>query len=92
MFGTNDSITREQLAAILYRYASYKQYDTSSSQELAAFTDAGSIASYAFFGMKRANAEGLVTGRATTILAPAGAATRAGVATNLMRFDENIAK
>ena len=91
-FGPDKSITREQLAAILYRYASYKGYDVSKSADLSAYTDADSVSSYAKDAMAWANAEGLITGVTATTLNPTGTATRAQVATILMRFCENIAK
>ena len=92
LFGTNDPITREQMATMLLRYADYKKYDTAKTNDLTAFTDADSIASYATDAMKWANAEGLITGRTSTTLAPTGTATRAEVATILMRFAENVVK
>ncbi len=92
LFGTDDPITREQMAAILYRYASLKKYDTSGANDLAAYTDAGGITSYALSAMKWANAEGLITGSTTTTLTPTGTASRAEVATILMRFAENVVK
>ena len=92
LFGTDDPITREQMATMLLRYAEYKNYDTAKANDLAGFTDSGSIASYALDAMKWANAEGLIRGRTSTTLAPAGTATRAEVATILMRFAENVVK
>ena len=92
LFGTNDPITREQMAAMLLRYADYKKCDTAKTNDLAAYADADVIASYAMDAMKWANAEGLITGRTATTLAPSGTATRAEVATILMRFAENVVK
>ncbi len=92
LFGTNDSVTREQMALILHRYAQYKGYDVSRTTALSAYTDASGISSYAQIAMKWANAEELITGRTTTTLAPAGSATRAEVASILMRFVDNVAK
>lgn len=91
-FGPENSITREQLAAILSRYASYKGYSVSKSADLSAYTDASSISSYAKDAMAWANAEGLITGVTATTLNPKDTATRAQVATILMRFCENVAK
>lgn len=91
-FAPNTAITREQMATILYRYAQYKGYDVSASNNLSAYTDAANISSYATTAMQWANAEGLITGNTTTTLNPTGNATRAEVATILMRFCENIAK
>ncbi len=91
-FGPNDIVTREQMAAILYRYASYKAYGTDAQANLTSYTDAGAISGYAESAMKWANAEGLITGTTTTTLSPAGDASRAEVATILMRFCEEVAK
>ena len=91
-FGPENSITREQLAAILYRYADYKGYDVTKTADLSGYTDAASVSSYAKDAMAWANAEGLITGVTSTVLNPKGTATRAQVATILMRFCENIAK
>jgi hypothetical protein len=86
LFGTNDAITREQLATILMNYAKYKGYDVTKTADLTAYTDASGISSWAAAGMTWAAAEGLVTGTTTTALSPTGTATRAQVATILMRF------
>lgn len=91
-FGPNDSITREQMAAILYRYASFKGYDVTATTSLSDYTDAAQISGYATTAMQWANAEGLITGVTNTELYPTGNATRAQVATIFMRFCENIAK
>lgn len=92
LFGGDDAITREQLAVILYRYAVYKGYNVSARADLSGYSDGTSISGYAVEAMQWANAEGLVTGITETTLFPAGNATRAQVATILMRFCENIAK
>ncbi len=89
-FGPNKSITREQLAAILYRYASYKGYDVSKSADLSAYTDADSVSAYAKDAMAWANAEGIITGVTSTTLNPTGTATRAQVAAILARFVANV--
>lgn len=91
-FGPNDTITREQMAAILYRYASYKGYDVTKTADLSKFTDASQVGVFAKAAMQWANAEGLINGTSTTKLSPKSGATRAEVATILMRFCENIAK
>lgn len=90
LFGPNDAITREQMAAILYRYAQYKEYDVSASAELTAFSDAASVSGYAVDAMKWANAAGLINGVTSSKLAPGNSAARAQVASILMRFCENI--
>lgn len=91
-FGPTDTITREQMAAILYRYAQYKGYDVTASADLSAYTDAASVSSYAVSAMQWAVGEGLINGVTNTTLVPGGSATRAQVAAILMRFCENVAK
>jgi len=89
-FGPNDKVTREQLAAILYRYAQYKKYDVSGAKSLDGYTDAQSVSSYAVPALQWANAAGIVTGKSGSKLDPKGNATRAEVAAMLMRFCENV--
>ena len=91
-FAPDQAITREQMAAILYRYAQYKGYDVTANNDLSSYTDASQISAYATTAMQWANAEGLITGNTSTTINPKGNATRAEVATILMRFCENIAK
>lgn len=90
LFGPNDTITREQMAAILYRYAQYKGYDVTASADLSGYSDVAQVSSYALAALQWANAEGLVNGTSDTTLTPGGSATRAQVAVILMRFCENI--
>ena len=80
------------MAAILYRYAQYKGYDVTASNDLSSYTDAPQISEYAITAMQWANVEGLITGNTNTTINPKGNATRAEVATILMRFCENIAQ
>ena len=89
-FGLGDSITREQLAAILYRYAQMKGYDVTEKADLTGYADSAAISGYAVEAMQWANANGIVNGMTETTLAPQGAATRAQVATMLMNFCENV--
>ena len=91
-FGPDNSITREQFAAILYRYAQYKKIDVTATADLSGYADAAQISAYAETAMKWANGEGLITGVTDTMLKPAGNATRAQAATILMRFCEEVAK
>lgn len=91
-FGPNDKVTREQLAAILYRYAQYKKYDVSGANSLDGYTDAQSVSSYAVPALQWANAAGVVNGKSGSKLDPKGYATRAEVAAMLMRFCENVEK
>ena len=91
--GTNmiGEVTREQLAAILYRYAKQKGYDVSKSAALTAFSDADKVSGYAAEAMQWAVAEGLLQG-SNGKLNPQGSATRAQVATILMRFMQKYEK
>ena len=91
--GTNmpGVITREQLATILYRYAKQKGYDVSKSAALTAFSDADKVSGYAAEAMQWAVAEGLLQG-SNGKLNPQGSATRAQVATILMRFMQKYEK
>ena len=92
LFGPNDTITREQMATILYRYAQYKGYGTEAKADLSKYTDAAQVGSYAVDAIRWANAEGLVNGTSATTLTPKGSATRAQAAVILTRFCQNIAK
>jgi hypothetical protein len=90
LFGTNDSVTREQMATILYNYAKYKGYGITVSADLSIYTDASEISGWALSAMKWANAKDLVTGRTTTSIAPSVSASRAEVAETLLRFVSTI--
>ena len=92
LFGPEDNITREQLAAILYRYAQAKGYDVSVGEDtnILSYTDALEISEYAIPAMQWACGAGIMEGDAG-YLTPQGDATRAQVATMLMRFCENYA-
>lgn len=88
-FAPNDPITREQLAAIFYRYAQYKGYDTTQGgMAIREFDDYESISDYAMGAMAWAVNIGLVKGD-SNLLYPNGTATRAEIAALLHRFVEN---
>lgn len=89
-FAPNDNITREQLAAILYRYAEHNDYDVSGRDDLSEFTDRDSISGYALDAMRWAVDEGLITGVTDTTIEPLGTATRAQAATMFMRFMSTV--
>ena len=91
-FGPNDKVTREQLAAILYRYAQYKKYDVSVGEDtnILSYNDAQSISTYAIPAIQWACGAGVVTGKSGSKLDSKGNATRAEVAAMLMRFCENV--
>ena len=87
-FGPDDPITREQLAAIFYRYADYKGYDLTVKGNLDKFKDADKITDYAKTAMGWAVGSGLVKGKSGNLLDPQGTATRAEIAAMLHRFIE----
>ena len=94
-FEPDGSVTREQMATILYRYAQKVGIDTSKHTELSAFPDANRVSAYARAPMQWIVAEGVIGGsreNGQDWLNPQGNATRAEVATILMRFIENVAK
>ena len=93
-FDPDGKITREQLATILFRYCNSKGIDTTARADLSSFPDDSKVSAYASDAMSWAVAVGLVTGTQNgnhTYLDPQGNATRAQVATILMRFVENVA-
>ncbi len=85
LFAPNDNVSRQQIATMLYRYASAEGQDVSASADLSTFTDGASTADWAQAAMEWAVAEGLIQGNAG-LLSPEASATRAEVATILMRF------
>ncbi len=89
-FRPNNLITREQMAAFLYRYASQKGRDVSDRTELGVFTDARQIASYAVEPLRWAVAAGMINGTSADTLSPGGNASRAQVAVILNRFVQNV--
>ena len=91
-FAPGDDITREQLAVILYRYATYQGYDVSQRADLSGFVDAGTISTYAQEALSWANAQGLVLGFEDDSLRPQGNASRAQIAAVLMRFCQTVAE
>lgn len=90
-FAPDASITREQIAAIIYRYAKYKGYDVSAGEDtnILSYTDAESISEYAVEAIQYAVGTGLIKGKTDTTLNPADNATRAEIATILQRFLES---
>lgn len=91
-FGPNDTMTREQMAVVMYRYAKFKGLVSDVAADLTGYTDAGQVSSWALDAMKWANGKSLITGTSTTTLSPDGSATRAQLATILMRYCENVVK
>ena len=96
-FGPNDAVTREQMAAILYRYAQHKGYDVSAGNDtnILSFADAMTVSEYAIPAMQWACGSGMVRGIAQKggmLLAPRDTTTRAQAATLIMRFQSAFAK
>lgn len=87
-FGPNDPVTREQFAAILYRYAGYKGVDEPSNAKLSQYDDYPQISAYAIPAMRWANENGLLTGTSQTTLSPKGTTTRAQAAAIIMRYQQ----
>lgn len=93
-FDPTGSITREQLATILYRYAKYKGYDVSVGEDtnILSYHDACDISEYAIPAIQWACGTGLINGRTEHTLVPQGSATRAETAAMLQRFSDNSTK
>lgn len=91
-FAPNNNITREQMAAVIYRYAKAKGYNTEANSDFSGFADVAEISPYAFDAVKWANTAGLINGVSKISISPKSTATRAQAAAILMRFCENITK
>ena len=91
-FASGDDLTRQQLVTILYRYAEAKGYDVSASADLSGYPDADQVQDYAQPAMAWAVAENIIQGMEDGTLKPAGNASRAQIATILMRFCEDVAQ
>ena len=91
-FGPNDAITREQFAAILYRYSQFKGYDVSVGEDtnILDFDDAQSISTYAVPAIQWACSSGVISGVSALTLDPQGITSRAQAATMFMRYCENV--
>ena len=85
-FGPEEDITREQMAAILYRYAQYKEYISVEKGDLSAFTDGDTVSNWAKTAMEWAVGNGVLSGKGNNLLDPTGTASRAEVAQILMNF------
>lgn len=92
LFAPNMEITREQMVAMLYNYAKFKGYDVTASADLSAFADTASVSTWAQPAMQWAVAEGYISGMGDSQLAPQGTATRAEIASVIMRFMEATAE
>ena len=86
VFGPGDKVSREQIATIMYRYASWLGQSTGGTKDLSVFSDSGAVSSWAKTAMSWAYGRGLINGMTQTTLVPGGTATRAQVAAILSRF------
>ena len=91
-FAPERNVTREQLAAILYRYAQNRGYDVSADAALTEFADASLVSGYAVSAMRWASGAGILSGKSGNRLDPQGNATRAEVAMILLRFSERFGR
>ena len=89
-FGPNDTLNREQLATMLYRYAQFKKMNTTTAGGLSKFSDSGSVSGYALDAMSWAVSKGLISGTSDGKLTPGATATRAQLAAILHRFGTNV--
>ena len=89
-FAPENSVTREQMATILSRYAQTQGVDTSPAADLSAFSDRDAVNDYAVFPFAWANAVQLINGVTEDTLVPQGEATRAQMATIIMRYDQQF--
>ncbi len=95
LFAPNDKITREQLTTVLFRYAQFKQKDEGTRAALDSFADQAKVSDWAAEGLQWAVSKGIINGiseKEETNLQPQGNATRAQIATVLMRYDKEILK
>lgn len=86
IFGTEDNITREQIAAMLFRYAEYKGYHVSTTASYEQFVDSHEVSEYAQNAISWAVGSGLLSGKDGEHLVPLGNAYRAECASIFMRF------
>lgn len=89
-FAPENSVTREQMATILSRYAQTQGVDTSPTADLSGFSDRDAVNDYAVFPLAWANAVQLINGVTEDTLVPQGEATRAQMATIIMRYDQQF--
>ncbi|MBQ7820952.1 MAG: S-layer homology domain-containing protein [Clostridia bacterium] len=89
-FAPDTPVTREQITAIMYRYAVHIGADVSKFEALDGFEDEDEIAGYAHHAFEWAYANGIISGTSETALSPRAGATRAQAAAILMRFNENL--
>ena len=89
-FAPEETITREQLVTMLYRYARYQAYDVSASANLNRFADSDAVSGFAANAMRWAVSENIILGKESGRLDPQGAATRAEIAAVFERFVKTV--
>ncbi|MBQ9972177.1 MAG: S-layer homology domain-containing protein [Firmicutes bacterium] len=90
-YGPDDVVTRQQMAAIFYRYAKYKGIDVNADMSIGQYIDVEKISGYAYDAMNWTVDTGLINGTSTYYLDPLEDSNRAQIATIFMRYCENIA-
>ena len=94
-FGINDPVKRQDLVAIMYKYAAYKEYDAALNGDISKFADKSTISSYAVNGMKWGVGHSIISGinkNGKTYADPKASANRAQLAVILKAFDQNVKK
>ena len=91
-FAPSSDVSREQMAVIIYRFAKMQGYDISDMADISSFEDTDEVSDFARDAIAWANKKELVNGTSDKTLSPKDTATRAQVATILMRFCENVEK
>ena len=91
-FGTNDNITREQMAVMMHRYGTACGYNVSKQAEIDSFADAGTVSGYAYEAVKWTVGNGIIQGKLGNKLDPQGNASRAEGAAIIMRFIQKYQK
>jgi len=89
-FAPDRTITREEFAAMLYRYTNYLEVDTTARVDYSDYADSESVSDWATDAMSWAVAEGLINGKPGKLLAPQDTITRAEVATVIYRFNNEV--
>ncbi len=89
-FAPDRTITREEFAAMLYRYTEYLEVDTSARVDYSAYADSDSVSDWAHDAISWAVAEGIINGKPGNLLAPQDTITRAEVATVIYRFNNEV--
>lgn len=89
LFGTNDPITREQMAEMMYRYAQYKKVDTDAKGDLTKFPDADKLQDFSVEGVTWAVGEGIIKGD-NNKLNPQGSTNRAEASAIISRYTELV--